>query len=373
MIRGTFHGGNRTYPQSGALRPAPGWASHRMPFEGLYQTGGTTHPGGSITGARAATRRWCCCRISDSTSRRWCAVADARVQSAISHWAPRFVQAGMDYSDFMRTSAQVERWEDWLDAFAALGDRHAQRAEEAEHVGPARDRRRGVAARRRRLSLREVRLGRRRRARTRRSRTAPWPRSTPRTTTSTRRRSGSRLRSTAAAWSATCACPGTTSEPPLVLLIPGLDSTKEEFWRLENVFLARGMAVLSLDGPGQGEGGYTLPIRHDYEVAATAMLDALDGALRPRRRARGQPRRLLRAAGGDVRDADQGRGRDQRRVQLRGAVGVAAGTDARDVREQVGRRGRRGRAGAGAEARPRRRRSSSWRRRRCSSPAGATG
>ena len=94
-------------------------------------------------------------------------MADARVQSAISHWAPRFVQAGMDYSDFMRVSASVERWEDWLDAFAALGDRHAQRAEEAEHVGPARQRRRGVAARRRRLSLRQVRLGRRRRARTR--------------------------------------------------------------------------------------------------------------------------------------------------------------------------------------------------------------
>ena len=51
MIRGTFHGGNRTYPQSGALRPAAGWASHRMPIDGLYQTGGTTHPGGSITGA----------------------------------------------------------------------------------------------------------------------------------------------------------------------------------------------------------------------------------------------------------------------------------------------------------------------------------
>jgi phytoene dehydrogenase-like protein len=51
MIRGTFHGGNRTYPQSGSLRPAPGWASHRMPLAGLYQTGGTTHPGGSITGA----------------------------------------------------------------------------------------------------------------------------------------------------------------------------------------------------------------------------------------------------------------------------------------------------------------------------------
>ena len=50
MIGGTFHGGDRTLPQIGALRPVPGWAQHRMPIAGLYQTGGTTHPGGSITG-----------------------------------------------------------------------------------------------------------------------------------------------------------------------------------------------------------------------------------------------------------------------------------------------------------------------------------
>jgi phytoene dehydrogenase-like protein len=51
MIHGAFHGGDRGYPFSGPQRPAPGWASHRMPIPGLYQTGGTTHPGGSITGA----------------------------------------------------------------------------------------------------------------------------------------------------------------------------------------------------------------------------------------------------------------------------------------------------------------------------------
>jgi phytoene dehydrogenase-like protein len=51
MIRGAFHGGDRGLAQSGALRPVPGWGQHRMPIEGLYQTGGTTHPGGSITGA----------------------------------------------------------------------------------------------------------------------------------------------------------------------------------------------------------------------------------------------------------------------------------------------------------------------------------
>lgn len=51
MINGAFHGGNRGPAFSGPLRPAPGWASHRMPIPGLYQTGGSTHPGGSITGA----------------------------------------------------------------------------------------------------------------------------------------------------------------------------------------------------------------------------------------------------------------------------------------------------------------------------------
>lgn len=51
MIRGAFHGGDRGLAQAGELRPVPGWGRHRMPIEGLYQTGGTTHPGGSITGA----------------------------------------------------------------------------------------------------------------------------------------------------------------------------------------------------------------------------------------------------------------------------------------------------------------------------------
>ena len=50
MWHGTFHGGDRSIANSGALRPAPGWAQHRMPIPGLYQTGGTTHPGGSVTG-----------------------------------------------------------------------------------------------------------------------------------------------------------------------------------------------------------------------------------------------------------------------------------------------------------------------------------
>lgn len=58
MVGGTPHGGDRGLTFSGAHRPAPGWAQHRMPIEGLYQTGGTTHPGGSITGAPGRNAAW---------------------------------------------------------------------------------------------------------------------------------------------------------------------------------------------------------------------------------------------------------------------------------------------------------------------------
>ena len=50
MWHGTIHGGDRSYPNDGPRRPAPGWAQHRLPIPGLYQTGATTHPGGSVTG-----------------------------------------------------------------------------------------------------------------------------------------------------------------------------------------------------------------------------------------------------------------------------------------------------------------------------------
>jgi 2,6-dihydroxypseudooxynicotine hydrolase len=71
--------------------------------------------------------------------------------------------------------------------------------------------------------------------------------------------------------------PPGSERPPLVILIPGLDSTKEEFFHHENAFLVRGMATLSMDGPGQGESGFALAIRPDYEVAVASMLDALAG------------------------------------------------------------------------------------------------
>ena len=48
---GSCHGGEMSPAQSGPLRPVAGWAQHRLPIAGLYQTGSTTHPGASVSGA----------------------------------------------------------------------------------------------------------------------------------------------------------------------------------------------------------------------------------------------------------------------------------------------------------------------------------
>jgi dipeptidyl aminopeptidase/acylaminoacyl peptidase len=63
---------------------------------------------------------------------------------------------------------------------------------------------------------------------------------------------------------------------PIVMFLPGLDSTKEQRHGGRGSLLRRGMAVLSLDGPGQGEISPNLPIRYDYEVAVSAAIDFLE-------------------------------------------------------------------------------------------------
>jgi phytoene dehydrogenase-like protein len=47
---GSCHAGAQGRSKSGAMRPMPGWGQDRMPIPGLYQTGATTTPGGSVTG-----------------------------------------------------------------------------------------------------------------------------------------------------------------------------------------------------------------------------------------------------------------------------------------------------------------------------------
>ncbi|HLM32084.1 MAG TPA: alpha/beta fold hydrolase [Solirubrobacterales bacterium] len=202
--------------------------------------------------------------------------ADPRVEAAIAHWAPRMTTQGIDLNDFTRTSDRVDRWEQWLDAWSDQAEVHLALAEEAESLG--RRRTAGEAYVRAALCFHFAKYvwvldGERNRETTIRARDALYE--AHRLLDPDAERIEAAIATGGVAIANLRRPPG-DERPPLVILIPGLDSTKEEFFNFERVFLDRGLATLSLDGPGQGEAGFEAPIRHDYEVAVTAMLDALE-------------------------------------------------------------------------------------------------
>jgi dienelactone hydrolase len=201
-------------------------------------------------------------------------MADERVDAAIRHWAGRFIANGIDYNDFVRTTASISRWEDWLDAWTATADRHAELARTALERGHRQSA--GEAFARAAVTYHFSKF--------------VWVLDLERNRRNTEAAVSAMYAALAildpaaerieaqlddAVVVANLRRPTGDDPAPLVVLIPGLDSTKEEFFLWESVFLTRGMATLSLDGPGQGETGFHLNIRPDYEVAVTAILDAV--------------------------------------------------------------------------------------------------
>jgi 2,6-dihydroxypseudooxynicotine hydrolase len=203
-------------------------------------------------------------------------VPDERIAAAIAHWGPRFTSQGVDGNDFQRVTAELERWDEWLPAWEENGDMHAERAREAEAKGRALSA--GEAWVHAALSYHfgkfvwmvDMALYRRAHDKALAALYAAHRLIDP-----TAERIEIPLDGFTMAGN--LRRPAGESRPPLVLLLPGLDSTKEEFFNWENVFLARGLATFSLDGPGQGETGFASHIYPNYEVAVTAALDALDG------------------------------------------------------------------------------------------------
>lgn len=65
------------------------------------------------------------------------------------------------------------------------------------------------------------------------------------------------------------------TRPPIVLMLPGADSTKEELYHLGGHIVARGLAFAAFDGPGQGLVSFQGKLRPDYERAVQAIIDRL--------------------------------------------------------------------------------------------------
>jgi 2,6-dihydroxypseudooxynicotine hydrolase len=70
--------------------------------------------------------------------------------------------------------------------------------------------------------------------------------------------------------------PGVSGPVPVALVLGGLESTKEESYRFENLCLARGLATCTFDGPGQGEMYFQAKMRPDFHRFGSVVLDWLE-------------------------------------------------------------------------------------------------
>ncbi|AQA03861.1 alpha/beta hydrolase [Mycobacterium sp. MS1601] len=192
---------------------------------------------------------------------------DELVASAIAHWGPRFTVNGVTVADFERVTARVQTWPQWCASWVAAGAEHEELGRTAlaegrltsagEHLAQAAvyhhfakfvfvvDVDEMKAAHQRAVDCLDAALpyldppGRRLELPFEHSRLVGILR-----------------------------VPDGSGPHPVVVMLPGLDSAKEELRSTEQGFLDRGMATLALDGPGQGESEYDFPIRGDWSAVA---------------------------------------------------------------------------------------------------------
>lgn len=200
------------------------------------------------------------------------ATKDQRVEIAIRNWAPRFVAAGVPFADFQEVTAAVTHWDEWCAAWSARAAVH----EELGHTALAAGYGFSAGCHLTRAALcyhfgkfmfvHKPDEMRRAHEKVVECRNLALPHLDP---------PGERV---AIPYESThlygiLRKPRGIARAAVVIMCVGLDSTKEELEVYEDIFLARGMATLAFDGPGQGEAEYDLPIRGDYEVPVQSVIE----------------------------------------------------------------------------------------------------
>lgn len=202
-------------------------------------------------------------------------MADPRVEAAIAHWAPRYVTNGVPLGDFTEVTSRVETWDDWCSAWSERGAVHEQYGLEAlqqrHHRSAAQHYVEAALCYHfgKFLFVHDIPQMRAAHERAVEAHRTALPLLDP---------PGERvdIPYDPIALQGNLRKPAGVERPPVVVMVMGLDSAKEEEGTYEQTFLDRGMATLSFDGPGQGEAEYDLPMRADYEVAVAAVVDYVE-------------------------------------------------------------------------------------------------
>ncbi|MBI2756784.1 MAG: alpha/beta fold hydrolase [Chloroflexi bacterium] len=199
---------------------------------------------------------------------------DEWVAAAKRNWAARFMAAGVSYGDYQATVSRILRWDQWLAEWSVTAREYETFAERAEERGAHRSA--AEAWRRAALcwhfgkfvAVEDARAAAHAQGRA----NACYDRGLSSLSPPGEKvfipyqgvRLGALLRR-----------PPGVQRPPVVVLLPGLDSTKEELQPVAEYFLERGLATLAVDGPGQGETEAQLPIEAAWERPIGAILDFL--------------------------------------------------------------------------------------------------
>lgn len=202
-------------------------------------------------------------------------MGDVKVEAAIAHWAPRYIENGVRIGDFLEVTGSIDSWDEWCAAWSARAAVHEAEGDKAAAAGHAHSaafayntaavcyhfakflfthdlhqmreaHMKAVAAHRKAHPFMDPPAER-----------IEFPYLDSHQLVGNLRK------------------PTGVDRPPIVLMLPGLDSAKEELSTNEDLFLQRGMATFTIDGPGQGESEYDSPINPEYEHAAKAAIDAL--------------------------------------------------------------------------------------------------
>lgn len=200
---------------------------------------------------------------------------DPQVELIFQHFTPRYVATGVDMSDLLRLRARIEDWSDWCRMWSETARMH----EELALV--ALEKRRTVTAGQAFLrasicyhyakhlfcadpeqyaTAHASMLG---------CYTAASTLVSPNMERVSFPYDGAHI----VGW---LRKPAGVSRPAVAVILPGLDACKEELHEWSEAFLERGLATLTLDGPGQGETAFLLPITPHWGRVLGAVIDVLE-------------------------------------------------------------------------------------------------
>lgn len=203
------------------------------------------------------------------------ATNDAFTDEVFNYWIPRLVADGVDANDIVGVRAKVSDWAGWPEAWAKAGDAHQALA--AERLAAGHRITAGDALVRSSLCYHVGQVvafhAPGRKAELQAMKVAAFREAAPLLTPPAERIEipfrGAKL-------------PGYLRLPagargplPCALLVPGLDSTKEDFITVSEMCVRRGLASFAFDGPGQGEFRATMPLAAGYEDCILAAFEML--------------------------------------------------------------------------------------------------